>query len=198
MNIDFQKTMKAFRNLGIDNFDQLFSQLKQSDLFDRMDKGTITPQEFHDQIRAMTHLPLSDQVIDHAWNELLLDFPPHRIELLGSLGNSYKLFLLSNTNEIHYHCYSKLFLEQFNMPFESLFTKAYWSFNTGMRKPDKEIFHLVIKENNLNPKQTLFIDDTEMHVLGAKNAGLPGYHLKSGEDIMELFENSRLKNDLHF
>jgi len=198
MNIDFERTVSAFRELGIIHFDQLFSKLKQSDLFDRMDKGTVSPEDFRDQIREWTHLPLTDQQIDKAWNELLLDYPPNRIEVLRNINHNYELFLLSNTNSIHYQYYSDLFLEQFHFPFETLFTRAYWSFHTGMRKPDREIFERVLADNRLDPAKTLFIDDTLMHVHGAVHAGLTGYHLKPGEDIINLFENNLLKADLEF
>lgn len=57
-----------------------------------------------------------------------------------------------------------------------------------MRKPDKEIFELVINENNLNPQETLFIDDSIQHVQGAQNMGLNAVHLHQ-IDVLELFEN---------
>ena len=41
-----------------------------------------------------------------------------------------------------------------------------------LRKPNVNIFEQVIKENNLNPSETLFIDDTPQHIEGAKKAGL--------------------------
>ncbi len=41
-----------------------------------------------------------------------------------------------------------------------------------LRKPNVNIFEQVIKENNLNPEETLFIDDSPQHIAGAKKAGL--------------------------
>ena len=57
----------------------------------------------------------------------------------------------------------------------------------NMRKPNKEIFETVCLENNLNPANTLFIDDTIGHIEGAKKIGLLTYHLTNGQVIEELF-----------
>lgn len=193
MNIDFQKTIESFGKLGVKDFDKLFSKHVQSSLFDKMDKGTISPAGFRNQVRELTGIHLSDQEIDRAWNDLLLDYPPHRIDLIQQLKQNYSLYLLSNTNEIHYREYSEIFFQHYHFPFETLFKKAYWSFNTGMRKPDREIFDLVISENSLDPAKTLFIDDTEIHVNGALKAGINAYHLGPGEDISTLFAEGKLK-----
>ena len=134
---------------------------------------------------------------------MLLDLPRQRLELLKTLGRKYRLFLLSNTNEIHF----KHFLEivkrtcDMNNPLTSplppskgesfikgdglsaYFEKEYYSHLIGMRKPDIRIFEFVLQQNNLKPQETLFIDDSPQHIEGAKHAGLQTYHLKEGETL---------------
>ena len=56
-----------------------------------------------------------------------------------------------------------------------------------MRKPDKEIFEFVISENNLQPSETLFIDDSKQHIESANSLGLNTYWLTNGETILDLF-----------
>ncbi|MFX9101239.1 hypothetical protein ABTN51_20410, partial [Acinetobacter baumannii] len=76
-----------------------------------------------------------------AWNALLLDFVKERIDWLKEIRNRYKVFLFSNTNQIHYDCFIHRFKEQFGtLDFNSLFIKAYYSHEMGMRKPDAEAF----------------------------------------------------------
>jgi putative hydrolase of the HAD superfamily len=67
------------------------------------------------------------------------------------------------------------------------FEKVYFSSDIGMRKPDAEIFEFVLKEQGLDPARTLFIDDTEQHILGAQKLGIQTYHLGKGERICGLF-----------
>ena len=119
---------------------------------------------------------------------MLLDLPVQRIELLKQLSTNYRLFLLSNTNIIHYRAYSAYLKQTFcKMIFDEIFEKQYLSFEIGMRKPDREIFELVLSENKLIASETIFIDDSIQHVEGAREAGITAYHLQPGESILELF-----------
>ena len=85
LNIDYQASIKAFEELGIRNFENLFSQATQSNIFDKLETGKIKPQEFRDEIRMLSGLKLTDEAIDIAWNKMLLDIPLERIEFLIKL-----------------------------------------------------------------------------------------------------------------
>lgn len=190
LNIDYHLTINAFKDLGVKNFDSLFTQAQQVGVFDRMDKGLITPQEFRDEIRHIAGTPLTDWQIDGAWNAMLLDFPLSRLELLGRVKNHYKTFLLSNTNAIHIEDYNKILFNTFGVQNLSVFfDREYYSHLIHMRKPDADVFELILKENNLKPEETLFIDDSIQHVEGAKKLGIQAYHLDipAGESIDKLF-----------
>jgi putative hydrolase of the HAD superfamily len=134
---------------------------------------------------------VSDASIDKAWNALLLDIPPERIRLLEQLRNHYRIFLLSNSNKIHYDQYVSDFRATFGYnDFDALFEKAWFSFNIGLKKPHRVIFDYVAEHSNLVPAETLFIDDTLMHVQGAAEAGLHAHHLRisEGESILKMFK----------
>jgi FMN phosphatase YigB (HAD superfamily) len=157
-------------------------------LVEHLETGRIAPAEFREAIRDHYLKPLSDEAINDAWNALLGDIPEHRIRLLEKIRGNYRIFLLSNSNEVHYDCYLKRFTERFGYKdFDTIFEKAWFSFNIGMKKPDREIFEFVLAQHNIIPQETLFIDDTLMHVEGAAATGIRGYHLKPGEDISTLF-----------
>lgn len=188
LNIDYNLTSRAFNNLGLTDFDEKYSQAKQNHLFDNLETGKILPHEFRKELKTYFSQSVSDSELDNAWNAMLLDLPVERIELLKRLKLKYRLFLLSNTNAIHFRAYS-VYLEQTfgaNL-FDEIFDKQYLSFQLGLRKPDKEIFELVINENNLVPAETLFIDDSIQHIEGSRNTGIRGYHLNSPETILDIF-----------
>ncbi len=103
---------------------------------------------------------------------MLLDFPKERIELLQRLNKKYRLFLLSNTNEIHFHQYNNDLINQFGFDLNSLFEKAYYSFELGMRKPDTEIFEYALNDSILDPFETLFIDDLDKNIETARRLGM--------------------------
>jgi putative hydrolase of the HAD superfamily len=190
LNIDYQKTAQAFRDLGLEEFDELYSQAQQSNLFDRLDKGTITPDEFRQHIRTLSKDRLSYKEIDSAWNAMLLDLPSIRLHLLSNLKQKgFKIFLLSNTNIIHEESYMDYIEGIYGKDkFYNLFNKVYLSHHLGMRKPDPATFEFVLNENGLKANETLFIDDSIQHIEGAKTAGLRTYFLRAPETIEQLFE----------
>jgi len=189
INIDYNLTAAAFRELGLNNFDKLFSQAKQNQLFDLYEKGLITSHEFRTELRSAFNMKPSAELVTNAWNAMLLDLPRERLELLEKLKGTHRTFLLSNTNELHIDAIFSA-LEK-NMGIADLsvyFEKMYLSYKVKMRKPDAEIFRLVLKENGLQPQETLFIDDSPQHIEAAKRLGIQTYLLDvTKESILDLF-----------
>jgi len=187
-NIDISITERAFVELGIRQFDKEYSVTDRDNFFGSFETGKITPQQFRDTMARYFDKPVTGKEIDTAWNALLQDIPASRIALLRTLANHYRLFLLSNTNEIHFLKYLKELQEVHGVSgFEDLFEKAYFSHQIGLRKPFREVFDFVVADAGLNRAETLFIDDSVQHVEGAREAGLQAYHLREGESITDLF-----------
>jgi putative hydrolase of the HAD superfamily len=187
INIDPKLSVQAMSKLGFKDFERSYSLLSQSNLFDSLEKGLITPDQFHNEINAELKTKVSSDEINKAWGAMLLDFPVKRIKLLQILAKKYRLFLLSNTNIIHFHQYNNDLINQFGFGLNSLFEKAYYSFEMGLRKPDPEIFEQVLEESNLNPFETLFIDDLDKNIDVAGRMGLNTIWIdvNSGNDIVE-------------
>jgi FMN phosphatase YigB (HAD superfamily) len=126
-----------------------------------------------------------------ALNSVLQDFPMYRLEFLEIISKKSRVFLLSNTDSIHINYFKERNGADFYDRFYNCFEKVYFSYDLGKRKPDVEIYQLVIDENQLNPENTLFVDDNLDNTEGAKRAGLPVWHLQKGkEDVIDLFEKS--------
>lgn len=178
INIDYERTRKAFMELGIHDFDQRYSQFSQTEVFDRFDVGKCTPDEFFSEIKKWAPEQVSRQDLENAWNEMLLDLPEENLELLKQMKARYRTFLLSNTNETHIRYYFGLVKEWYGVEnLDPFFEKAYYSHVLGKRKPNPETYLHILEINGLNASETLFIDDTLMHVEGARKAGLKAYHL---------------------
>lgn len=186
LNIDFTKTNEAFHNLGLPDFASYISQHHITDLFLDYETGKIDDLQFIDGVAALTDTPIgSDQVVE-AWNALLLDCPVERIELLKRIKPKFRTFLLSNTNAIHMTEYQKRLYDEQGVHLEDLFEKTYYSHVVKMRKPDAEIFELVLRENDLKPEETLFIDDTHTNFTEAEALGIQTFHLKHGMSITDI------------
>lgn len=187
LNIDTALTDLAFEKLGIRDFKNNYSLTKADRLFDDLEKGKVPETDFYDAIRQMSKLALEDDAIRHAWNALLLDFREESIQQLEKLAGKYRVYLLSNTNSIHHTAFHQRFISQFGgREFDSYFTKAYYSHQVGMRKPDSEIFHFLLSDAGIQPGETLFIDDLLKNITAAANEGIRTHHLNPGERIEQL------------
>lgn len=187
LDIDFKRTEKAFGDLGVTNFGELFGLGHAESFFKDHESGKITDDEFLDSLQKLAKHSLSPDVVQKAWNALLIRFPPERINLLKRLKSKYRLFLLSNTNAIHLAAFQKIYRETFNNgSLSDLFEKMYYSHEIRLRKPNKEVYEYVLKNNQLNPEETLFIDDALVNVEAARESGMKAVHIQPGMDIVDL------------
>ena len=188
LNIDFKQTALAFAELGIGNFNEYYTLQSVSPLFEKLEIGTISPDDFYGEFRSLAKQPsLTNEQIRDAWNALLLDFPPERMAWLNRIKKDYNIYLLSNTNQIHYEAFTKIYREQVeDKNFDELFITAYYSHNLGLRKPSKEIFETVLAKENLTAAETVFIDDSLANIEAAISTGLQGIHLPSPKTVLEL------------
>jgi putative hydrolase of the HAD superfamily len=104
---------------------------------------------------------------------MLLSFREGSLQFLEKIRWKYKVYLLSNTNLIHWNAFQQNFhSKKRTRSFEEYFDKAFYSFEMGLRKPAEAIFHQVIKELQIDPRKTVFIDDSVQNIEAAKKAGL--------------------------
>ena len=187
IDLNYAATINAFKQLGIENFDELYSQAQQSNLFDNYETGKISSQRFINGLLNFLPTNTTPNQIVQAWNAMLLDIDPVKVNLLAELRESYPVYLLSNTNDLHIDLAFRRWKNTIGQPIHESFDKIYLSHEVGLRKPNKEIFELVCRENNLNPTETLFIDDTEQHINGAKLIGLQTHLHVSNAPLQPIF-----------
>lgn len=150
--------------------------------------GKISSEKFLSQLQKM--IPTASITeITHAWNSILLDFPEDRLRFLEELRSSgtHRLFLLSNTNELHIrYVMETMGMDRWNR-FKACFEQFYLSHEIHMRKPNTKIFDFVLNENGLAASDTYFIDDTKENTDAAASIGIKTWHLIVGsEDVTEL------------
>jgi putative hydrolase of the HAD superfamily len=188
LNLDYDLTVNAFKRLGQSNFDKLYTQANQDKIFDSFETGQISSNQFIKYMLQFLPKSISQNDVVKAWNLMLLDLPKERIHLLNELKKTKRIFLFSNTNEIHFEA----FKNQMEMEFgnrnllEDTFEQTYFSHLEKVRKPNKEAFTKVINEQGLENHRTLFIDDSIQHIEGARKLGIRAIHL-IGFEIQDLF-----------
>lgn len=187
LDIDFARTGQAFEKLGVHNFLSLYNQYHADAFFSDFEKGKQSDEAFFNHIQEICNCRhLSHSQVRDAWNALLIRFPEERVEWLFSIAEKYRIFLFSNTNQVHYNWFAAAFEKQTGKVFNDVFVKAYYSHEMGLRKPDPASYQLILDEQELVPSETLFIDDTEKNTIAAAELGMQTVFLEKPMSVMEL------------
>lgn len=188
VNLDFDASIRAFHNLGLAYHVLTPQQSYRDPVFYQFEVGLISANGFRQRVRELLNNPkVSDTEIDAAWQAMIRDVPPGRVEVLRQLSGRYRLFLFSNTNSIHIDYFLRTFKGNYGFHFESLFEKVFYSHELKARKPDPEAFRQVLALAGINAGCTLFVDDLEKNIDAANQAGLKGFWLKEGLEMADLF-----------
>ena len=186
VNLSIERTIESFRRKIAGFTDtQFVGKPDQHSFFNRYETGESSTQTFYQDFLEHYQTDLPFDSFRDSWNEMILDLPPERIDLIQSLRSLGKrVFLLSNINELHAEEMERVY-QSLELPddFRAHFERAYYSFEMGLRKPDSRIFERVLEENNLLASETLFIDDSLQHVESAKLLGLQTIHLLKPKSI---------------
>ena len=183
INLDKKRFAKELLDLGI-------SQESEASLpiLNEYEMGLISTEEFVAFFEAKFNVPKEKLV--KAWNSILLDFPKNRLKFIQELAESkkYRLFLLSNTNDLHISwIQNNVGMELYNS-FKICFEQFYLTHEIHLRKPNVNIYEFVLNENNLIAEETLFIDDTKENTVSANTLGIHTWNLIPGEEeVTELF-----------
>ncbi|MCF6766486.1 HAD hydrolase-like protein [Thiotrichales bacterium 19S3-7] len=165
----------AFNGLCIKNAERFYSLYGQSDICDQLEKGTIGENEFSSYINSLSDIQLSTSQINKAWcmNQGGVDIEV--VNYLINLRKSYKLYILSNTNIIHYQYILRSFREKYHIDFKYLFDGIFLSFELGLRKPDHRIFEFVFNQVSSSKDSIVYVDDLKLNCEAASNYGVHTY-----------------------
>lgn len=184
LDIDPDLSRRRFAEmLGIENA----RKLEAEQLPQLYEKGLISRAEFVSRINQIAGTQLSADEILAAWNAMLLNYKPARIEWIKRLRTTHRLLLLSNTNDSHFEFFHNKLIAEYGVTFYQLFDHVYLSHEMGMLKPSHEIYETVIAQQQLNLQRTLFIEDTVRNVAGAQEVGLQTLLIPRNGEFYEFF-----------
>lgn len=139
--------------------------------------GKISSYEYYRQTSRIAKVKIRYAKFRHYWNDIFWENLGME-ELLKRLKKRYPLYLISNTNALHFsHIKSKYRLLRH---FKQLFP----SHEVGHRKPHREIYEHVLGVIKKKPQETVFIDDTPAFVRGAKKAGMHAIRFRNKEKLI--------------
>ena len=167
VNLHKKRTIDCFDGAEVSTFYNSKLNPDFINLAHQFERGEISPTQFREKLSAIFKIVFSAEKFDKCWNAMIGTMSKNRIKMLYNLRKKYRLFVLSNTNEIHCEFFSK---EDYwdNKIFETV----YFSNELKMRKPEPRIFEYVLTENNLIPEETLFLDDNAENIASAEKLGI--------------------------
>ena len=175
MTHNMQGCIKAFVELmGEDNMHHVLGlgsdgEGVEGTLMERYECGNISTQDFVSEILRYSREGATAEDVKSAWITMHGGISKERLEYLTQLKNSgYRLFLLSNNNELHWNdVLTKYHLEKY-------FDKLFASHIIHCSKPCRRIFEEVAAAIGSNAVQTVFIDDLKANRLMAEET--VGWH----------------------
>ena len=187
-NVLFDLDLGAFeremKNLRGGDFASAKGKLLRERVFELYETGGLSTAEFVEKL-SVPHL-VPEKVIA-AWNSIFIGMPRHRFELLLRLRQRYKVFLLSNINDLHERWIADYMQREHGFAdYESLhFDGVYFSHLIRLRKPTREAFEYVLADAEILPEQTVFFDDLPENVETARLLGIQGVWHEPGTEIGE-------------
>jgi glucose-1-phosphatase len=162
--------------------------LQQNRFFNDFETGKIEIGAFTRQLKDIAVNPnITDAEIIQHWNAILKDIPAHRVSLLKSLAEKYRLILLSNTNDIHLNAIRSYMQMEFGADIlETTFHTCYYSQQIGLRKPGKEIYEFVLQQQEIQAVDSLFLDDKPENLIEPEKLGIQTFLV----DFNKLSESS--------
>lgn len=190
MDLDRERCVRAFKDLGMKDPDSFLGLYGQQGDFLALEAGEIDADEFHRRVRPLFgDRQVSDAEIDEAFCEFLVGIPVERLRALRELRRDSRVLLLSNTNPIMMHskiaeCFRIEGLEMADY-FDGIFT----SYEARCCKPGKAIFDYAAHRGNMLPAETLFFDDSQSNVDAARSFGFHAVLVRPGDEFADLLRD---------
>ncbi len=184
VELDKQSCIDSFREIGFDDFGRIINEYVQDGFFLDFEKGKIDSDEFREIIRKEINGNVSDEQINSAMASFLPGIPKERLDAIYLYKDSYRVFLLSNTNPIAISIVKSMF-EVSGRKMEDYFEKMFLSYEMKLTKPDEEIFRKVLSDVSITPEETLFIDDSKANLDAAEKLGIKTALITQKHNLIE-------------
>ena len=178
IRFDHNISAKKFSNLFRMDSKKIYDLFFDSPITRDFETGAISPWEFYTRASALLRvkIPYSDFV--SIWNDIFWEDLP-MCELARELKKSYKLFLLSNINRLHFEHIRRKF------GIIEIFDELILSFVVGAMKPDRAIYDDVIRRAGGQKEKILYIDDREDLIKEALSLGIDSIRFEGIEKLKE-------------
>lgn len=181
-----------FEALGVKDAAALMDAYCQRGIFRQVEDGSIGPSEFltrlGELIRERSSLDSAPHITyeqaQWAWTGYVDHIDSSRLANLLRLKEQYQVILLSNTNPFMMHWADSDDFSGDGHPIGHYFHRLYYSYLMHDYKPSVSIFDKLVSDAEINPAESVFLDDGPRNVEAARQAGLNAMLVPGNEDWM--------------
>lgn len=144
------------------------------------EEGLSSSLEFFSHLRERYELELRFDEFKEIWNNIFTENAEVK-EIVSCLkAQGFPLFLLSNTNELHFN----YILERY--PVVSLMDEFILSHEVGAKKPKQRIFEAIFERTDAKAEEIFYIDDMAAYIERAREMGIRGLVFKQASDLRDV------------
>ncbi|MBL7774464.1 MAG: HAD family phosphatase [Saprospiraceae bacterium] len=189
-DLDLEAIHREMQRLLDGRYTRVREDLRASGLFHLYETGGVSTDEFVETLRTSVDPPLSAEQVIGAWNSIFIGMPRERFDMLLRLRQRYRVFLLSNINDLHASWIDAYLLREHGLSDFQLryFDAVYYSHLIRLRKPDREIYEYLLADAEIRPEVSVFIDDLLPNLETARELGIATVHKTPDLDIMAWME----------
>lgn len=173
-DLSWENAVERFKAIGLSDAEQRLDRYHQRGVFELLESGRISPDDFRHELERMCHRSLTYDDVLFAWLGYVgKPMDEEKLHVLDQLrAEGYRTFLLSNTNP-----YVQAWAESADFclshrPLSSYLEKCYTSYEVGIMKPDAGIFEFMLRDAALLPEETIFLDDSPANIATAAALGI--------------------------
>jgi glucose-1-phosphatase len=180
IDIDFERVFARWAQHAACDVHHVGERFSPDAHYRRHEIGALSDEAYFASLRSSLGIDITDAQFLDGWNDIFIGEVPGIAPLLARARERFRLYCFSNTNRAHELVWSARFAGVMQQ-----FEKIFVSSTIGLRKPDAEAFHSVVKEIGLPPGRIVFFDDNLQNVEGARACGLQGVHVTSKSDVAD-------------
>ena len=192
VEIDTANAIQKFGELGLPNPSDYLNSYQQTGTFFALENGDITADRFVEELSELCSQPITYQQAKEAWLAFVVKVNTEYLDFIQQLRPCYRLSVLSNTNPFLQGWARSSEFTRCGKKLDDYFDMLFLSYKMNCSKPGEEIYRKMLLEGNMNPSETLFIDDGSKNIEAARRLGINVLQVKNGEDWRNILERTLL------
>lgn len=183
ITIDNEEPERRLRALGIHDADRLLDPYVQKGIFGDLESGLIDEEQFRLKLSEHAGRELSREQCQWAWLGYVADVPTarlHAVEAVRAMG--YRVVLASNTNSMMQAWAETPDFSADGKPIGHYFDTLYRSYEMRQMKPGEGFFRYMLSNEQIQPEEMLFIDDSARNCASASQLGIYTVCPQNGTD----------------